>query len=112
MANTVKLGLRNVDQISALAGAGTTQGAGTALTGSINVVSSADASNVAVVLPSQQQAPILCRATSLDGLSVFPPSGGTINGGSTNAAVALAQNKVGLYIPHPNGLDYTFQLGA
>lgn len=112
MANAIKLGLANVDSVASLAAAGTTQGAGTALTGSINVVSSADASNVAVKLPSQQEAPILCRATSADGLSVFPPTGGAINGGSANAAVALAQNKVGLYLPHPNGVDYTFQLGA
>ena len=51
---------------------------------------------------------------------IFPPlladnataSGGAISRGTANASVTLAAGKTGLFFAHPNGIDYTFMLGA
>lgn len=53
-------------------------------------------------------------------LLVFPPwdeeaaavAGGKINNGSANASFSVAQNKVAVFHPHPNGIDYSAVLSA
>ncbi len=77
------------------------------------------AGSTAVLLPMNQ--PIGCPivvanyAASALSLNVFPAwndvtnaaGGGKINNGSANAVKALTQNQVGIFFPHPNGLDWS-----
>lgn len=91
---------------TAVAAAGDSQATGTALTGGVNVVTSATGTTAdGVVLPSDRAAGdilyiINSTATAID---VFPSTGGAINGGTANAAKALAANMSGLYISLGSG---------
>ena len=91
---------------AAVAAAGDSQATGTALTAGFNIVTSVTATTAdGVVLPSDRAASevlyiINTTATALD---VFPPTGGAINGGSANAAKALAANMSGMYISLGSG---------
>lgn len=111
MANTVKFGIANNPDVATKTGVGTAQDSGPTLVRGINVLVT-DTGATAVTLPSLQQAPVVCRNSTSETAVIFPPVGGAINGGSANAKVDLATTKVGVFSPHPNGLDYTFQLGA
>lgn len=96
--------------------AGTTE-----LTGSHNVVVPV-AGSTAVRLPMRAAAPITVvnHAATAVTLLVFPPwntatsaaAGGKINNGSADASFSVAQNKSAMFIPHPNGVDYTAILSA
>lgn len=44
-------------------------------------------------------------------LFIYPPSGGTINGNSTNAKVDCATLKGAVWTSHGNGLDFTVVVG-
>lgn len=92
---------------------GTAQVGAAALTGAINTVTTA-AGQVAVVLPSSHAAgsPVVVRTATATAATVFPPVGGSINGGSVNASFAVAQNKPTLFFAMPNGLDYVAVLSA
>lgn len=91
---------------AAVAAAGDSQATGTALTAGINVVTSATGTTAdGVVLPSDRAAGdilyiVNATATAID---VFPSTGGAINGGTANAAKALAANMSGTYISLGSG---------
>lgn len=89
------------------------QATATALSGFTNYVSCADASNVATQLPASNAgaSPIFVRNTSAQTATVFPQTGGSINGGSANASVSIATLKTGIFIPI-NSTDWLFVLGA
>ena len=86
---------------TAVAAAGNSQATATALTASLNVVTSATGTSAdGVLLPAgyaQGEIILIVNATAV-ALDVFPPTGGAINGGSANAAKALAANISGLYV--------------
>jgi hypothetical protein len=98
---------------AAITAASTAQATGTALSGFQNVVTTA-AGETAVVLPATHAvgSPIVVRVTSATAGLLFPPVGGAINGGSTNASFSVAQNKPVVCFAHANGLDYTVVLSA
>ena len=39
--------------------------------------------------------------------NIYPPTGGNFNGGSTDAAITLAQNKVRIFIRYSTTLCYS-----
>lgn len=100
MSNVTQLPQVNggVDSITA---AGTTLGAGTALTGAVNLVTTAGGAT-AVVLPAKGDYPsqpiVVQVITSTTGL-VFPPSASVaINQGSAGASFSVAQSKTATFI--------------
>lgn len=99
--------------VDAVTGVGTAQVGAARLTGAINVVTTA-VGQTAVVLPGSYPvgSPIIVRVTSATAGLVFPPAGGSINGGSANASFSVAQNKPTVFYAHPNGIDYTAILSA
>ena len=82
------------DDSATLAAAGTTQGAATALSSSINLVTTATGGvNDAVRLPaaaSYKQTRMLIRNDSGATIQIFPASGENIHPNGLNAAVTLA----------------------
>lgn len=86
---------------NAVAAAGADQATATEVTGAVNVVTSATGTTAdGVKLPADRAEGdllMVINATAV-ALDVFPPLGGAINGGSANAAKALAANMSGLYI--------------
>jgi len=86
---------------TAVAAAGSDQAGATEAGGAVNVVTSATGTSAdGVRLPASRAAGellMIVNATAV-ALDVFPPTGGAINGGSANAAKALAANMSGLYI--------------
>lgn len=97
----------------AVTGVGTAQVGAARLTGALNVVTTA-VGQTAVLLPTSWpvSSPIVVRVTSATAGLVFPPTGGSINGGSANASFSVAQNKPTVFFAHPNGIDYTAVLSA
>ena len=84
---------------TATAGTTQTQAGATALTGSVNVVTTGTASD-GVKLPAGYGAGDVVYIVNISAaaLNVYPATGGAINGGSANAAKALAANLSGCYI--------------
>ncbi len=91
---------------AAVAAAGNSQGTATALTAGLNVVTSATGTSAdCVSLPSDRAVGdilYIVNATAT-ALNVYPSTGGAINGGSANAAKALAANMSGMYISLGSG---------
>lgn len=89
-----------------VAAAGANQATATELTAAINVITSATASTAdGVRLPAgyAESDMIFVVNNTAVALDVFPPEDGAINGGSDNAARALAANKSGLYVSLGSG---------
>ena len=85
----------------AVAAAGTDLATATALTGGVNVVTSATGTTAdGVRLPADYPVgvPLYIINATATALDVWPPTGGTINGGSAGAAKALAANIGGCYV--------------
>jgi hypothetical protein len=82
------------------AAAGSTQATATPLTASVNHVTGADGTKgvrlPAIAQPGQIVA--VYNATSAQALKVYPPTGGTINGGAANAAVTQSGLTLALFI--------------
>jgi hypothetical protein len=75
---------------SGLTAAGSTQGTALALTNNISVITTAAAST-GVRLPSTVAGTLFVVVNrGANPITVYPPTGGTIDGGATNAGVALA----------------------
>ena len=89
-----------------LNGVGTTQSGAPALTGSINTVNST-AGQTAAVLPRNVPNFVTVRVLGGTAATIFPPVGGAINGGTVNASVSVASGSIAVFLPHPNGLDFT-----
>lgn len=83
-------GLPGYPMANAVTAVGSSQSGGVALAAGINVVTTSTASTgIATVLPvGFLGAKIQLLNNTANVLSVYPPSGGTINGGSANAADA------------------------
>lgn len=79
-----------------LTAAGNNQATGLALTASINVFGTVAASAGAVLPLGRAGDSVTVRNGGANALSVYPPVGGSINGGSTNAAVSVAATKATL----------------
>ena len=78
---------------SVTAGTTQTQAGATALTGAVNLVTTGNASD-GVVLPADRVAGDVVYVVNLsaNALNLYPSTGGALNGGSANAAVAIAAN--------------------
>jgi hypothetical protein len=87
--------------VATVVAAGTTQGAATALSTLNRVVNLTTASSEdSVVLPSGAELldMFVVHNPSSTTANIFPPSSGTIDSGSANAAVTLAQYKTRIFI--------------
>lgn len=84
---------------TATAGTTQTQAGATALTGAVNVVTTGNASD-GVKLPTDVAVGDVVYIVNVSNaaLNVYPATGGAINGGSANAAKALAANMSGAYV--------------
>lgn len=98
---------------SAVTAVGTAQSGAASLPGAFNVVTTA-VGQTAVVLPASYPAytPLIVRVTSATAGLVFPPTGGTINGGSANASLSVAQNKPCVLMCADDGLTWVGVIGA
>lgn len=105
MPNTLQIG-RFDNDLAAVTGVGTTQAGAPTLIGGVNVLTST-AGQTSAVIPSFASGPVIVRVTGGTAATVFPPVGGSINGGAVNASVSVASGSVAMFVPHPNGLDYT-----
>jgi len=86
------------DVATGLTASTTTQATATAITADVSVFTTV-ASTGAVILPSGGAADILImNGQATNALIVFPPIGGTINGGSTNASYSQAVSKCARYV--------------
>lgn len=89
-----------------IAAAGNDQATATGLTAGVNVVTSATGTSAdGVRLPADRTAGDMLYIvnTTAVALDVFPSTGGKINGGSADAAKALAANMSGQYISLGSG---------
>lgn len=113
MANAISLGRFDNGGVDAITAVGTTQAGSPTLTGAVNVLTTA-AGQVGVILPANASfgSPILVRVNTATAATVFPPTGGSINGGGANAAFSVAQNKPTAFFCLPNGIDYIAVLSA
>ena len=92
--------------VTGIAAAGDSQATATALTGAVNVITSATGTTAdGVALPGDRAVGdvIMIVNTTNVALDVFPSTGGAINGGTANAAKALAANMSGAYISLGSG---------
>ena len=92
-ANLVATGYHIRSITTGITAAGSTQGAATALTKEINVVSTVSSGANGVVLPTAVAGMVLIiNNRSANTLNVYPASGGAINSGSANAAYSHSSN--------------------
>jgi hypothetical protein len=91
---------------SAVAAAGDSQATATAITGAFNVVTSATASSAdGVRLPGDRAVGdqvVVVNATTV-AIGVYPSTGGTLDGGTANAANLLIGKRSGLYLSLGSG---------
>lgn len=94
-------------------GVGTAQSGAAALSYGLNSVTTASG-QTATVLPSSHPlgSPVIVHVTTATAGLVFPPVGGSINGGSANASFSVAQNKPTVFYSKANGLDWVAVLSA
>jgi hypothetical protein len=94
------------------AGTGTTQTAGSVIQTAVTI-GTTGASAYAFVLPTTNYLgrPHFFWNTSATSAVVYPPSGGTINGGSTNAGITIVQNTGGQFMQTviPSATSSTWQ---
>ena len=99
------------DVATALTASTTTQATATAITADISVFTTV-ASTGAVILPVGGAADILImNGQATNALIVFPPVGGTINGGSANASYSQAVSKCARYVT-ADGLNWYAMISA
>lgn len=80
--------------VATKAGAGTTQGAGTALVDNTNLLTTSGGATAFVISDIWAIGDsVTVYNTSATAALVYPPSGGAIDGGSTDASVSVAQNE-------------------
>lgn len=91
-----RLGLSS---LTTIAGVGTAQ-SGAANINVNNVLATTTAGQTAFVLPesAELEVPYFVTNSTATAALVFPPSGGTINAGSANASVSIAQNLARMFI--------------
>jgi len=97
------------------ANTGSSQATGEVLTARTNVISTCANAGDAVTLPANcgKGAQIFVRNNGAASADVFPPSGGAFNGGSTDAAFAVANGKSGWFeCVSANGLTWIATLSG
>lgn len=93
------------DVLTGQSASNTTQATATAITADVTVFSTV-ASTGAAILPAGGSADILVmNGQATNALVVFPPVGGTINGGSANASYSQAVSKCARYVT-ADGLNW------
>ena len=93
------------DVLTGQSASNTTQATATAITADVTVFSTV-ASTGAAILPTGGAADILVmNGQASNALVVFPPIGGTINGGSANASYSQAVSKCARYVT-ADGLNW------
>lgn len=84
--------------VSSKTAAGTTQAAATLITTNLTLVTTAGGADSVRLPPTAiGDGPYIVAAISSTTAQVFPPTGGTIQGGSTDAAFNVAQNKTAMF---------------
>lgn len=99
---------------AAVTAVGTTRAGSPTLDAVVNLLTTS-VGQVAVTLPAAGGTTgtlMVVRTTTATAATVFPPSGGSINGGSVDAAFSVAQNKPTIFVPLANGIDYVAVLSA
>lgn len=102
-------------QTGVTASATQTQAAATTITGAVATVTVVAADNDGVVLRSDlpaQSRIVIANLDSAQDIKVYPPVGGTINGGAVNAALVVGQQQVVECIQIGSGLTWIALLGA
>lgn len=92
--------------VTGIAAAGSDQAGATEVNGAFNVVATATGTSAdGVRLPDDYPlgVPLFIINSTNVALDVFPATGGSINGGSANAAKALAANMSGCYVQYSEG---------
>lgn len=117
MANTTSFGRSTGGVTTGLtAGATQTQAGATALTGAQNTVTVVAADNDGVILPAghgQGSRVLVANLDAAQDIKVYPNTGGTINGGSANAALVVGQQQVAEFVQlGTDGLSWVAILGA
>lgn len=85
--------------IVTIAAAGTTQPGATAITSPVAIISNNTAANGAILpVGTIDQRVVVYPALATNAPKIYPPVGGTINGGSLNASVANTAQKAVEYI--------------
>lgn len=94
---------------TAVAAAGSTQAGATPLTSNFSIVTSGGAGGVII---TETKAPTIVIVASGAGgnITVYPPVGGSINGGTANAGFVVATSKQAIFIPA--GLNWVAILSA
>lgn len=97
-----------------LSGAGTSsQSAATPITTSVAVFSTVAANSGALLPRAAKSDEVMVRNGGANALLVYPPVGGTINGGSTNAAFSVTAAKGAIFrCVSDDGLTWIAILGA
>jgi len=100
------------DVLTAQTANNTTQATATAITADITVFSTV-ASTGAAILPNNSSAAdiLVMNGQATNALIVFPPIGGTINGGSANASYSQAVSKCARYVT-ADGLNWYAMISA
>lgn len=106
------LGGVSVATSASVAANGIIQSTATLITSISNMITSADASNNAIRLPSAAELgyPVEGRQFFIhnkntgQALSVFPPSGGNINNSATNVAIVVANNTSAWFVAIGSGV--------
>ena len=113
MSNAFSLARFDNGGVDAVTTIGVAQVGAAALTGAVNLLTTA-AGQTAAVLPANAAygSPVIVRVGTATAALIFPPTGGSINGAAANASFSVAQNKPTLFFCHPNGIDYTAVLSA
>lgn len=97
------------------AAAGSSQTDATLIGANVSNISGATGSN-GVVLRKGKNTPyagVIYSSAATNALLVYPPVGGTINGGSVNASVSVAARKPAIFwMIAGTGLDFIMNLGA
>jgi len=98
------------------AGATQTAAGATALTGAFNTVTVVAADNDGVILPAgrgQGDRVLVANLDAAQDIKVYPNTGGTINGGSANAALVVGQQQVAEFVQlGTDGLSWVAVLGG
>lgn len=95
------------ESVATVASAGSAQGDAAALTGKTNNVTGADGTK-GVILPSVGIGETIevYNAVATNGLKIYPPTSGTINGGSANAAITI-EGKTTALVKNLDGTNWS-----
>lgn len=92
-----ELAKRAGDTLANVTCVGTAQTGAALLTGTFNVLTTSGGQTAAVLPTHQPLRTITVTTPTSTTALIFPPLGGTIQGGSANASFSVAQNKVAIF---------------